>query len=300
MVAAFERQHTKWAQRPEAHRARFMPKRLTESQQRSYRDDGIVFPIQVLSSEEVQRFRAASDELELRLGGKPRTVDVRQMHLHFPWAYELSVHPRVLDAVEDVLGPDLLVWATELFIKHPQDESVSIAWHQDRPYMGFEAGATTTAWIALADSVPANGCMRAVPGPQRYQAGRRAPAAGPHSNPPAKRSPTAVEVDEARAIDVVLHAGEMSLHDSEIVHGSGPNRSSEKRIGFAVRYVTPQARPSDGRPPAILARGHDRQGHFALAEPPGETDAEEALSRMRDSAAQHLEAMLHNLKNVQR
>ena len=81
-------------------------------------------------------------------------------------------HPRVLDApVKDVLGPDLLIWATELFAKHPGDEAVAIGWHQDRPYMGFEAGATTSARIALADSVPANGCMRAVPGPGRHQAG---------------------------------------------------------------------------------------------------------------------------------
>ena len=138
---------------------------LTEAERRQYADDGIVFPIRVLSPDEAQRFRAACDELENRLGGKPRTVDVRQMHLHLPWAYELATHPRVLDAVEDVLGPDLLIWATELFAKHPGDEAVAIGWHQDRPYMGFEAGATTSAWIALADSVPANGCMRRSPVP---------------------------------------------------------------------------------------------------------------------------------------
>lgn len=270
-----------------------MTKRLTEAQRRQYLDDGLVFPIPVLSPEETGRFRMASDDLEKQLGGKPRTVEVRQMHLHFPWAYELATHPRVLDAVEDVLGPDLLIWATELFTKHPHDAAVAIGWHQDRPYMGFEAGATTSAWIALADSIPANGCMRAVPGPERHQI--RAVNPG-DSDTPQKRRTTAVEVDEAKAIDVVLHAGEMSLHDIDIVHGSGPNHSDEKRIGFVVRYITPVARPLSGRPPVILARGRDTGDHFQHAAPPTAINAGEAIGRMRRSAAEHLEAMLHNLQ----
>lgn len=269
-----------------------MTKTLTESLRQRYIEDGIVFPIEVLSPEEVRRFRGASDELETRLGGKPRTVEVRQMHLHFPWAHELATHPRVLDAVEDVLGPNLLVWATELFTKHPHDAAVSIGWHQDRPYMGFEAGNTLTAWIALADSVPANGCMRAVPGPGRRQV-RRAEGDGPQ-----KRRSTSVEVNEDEAVDVVLRAGQMSMHDIDIVHGSGPNHSDEKRIGFVVRYLTPEARPLSGRPPAILARGTDTGNHFELADPPNATDADEALRRMRESAAHHLEAMLNNLRHL--
>src|ERR671934_2538982 len=123
-----------------------MPRQLTEAQQRGYHREGLAFPLPVLSPPETRRFRLACDGLEARLGGKPLTVEVRQMHLHFRWAYELATHPRVLDAVEDLLGPDLLVWATELFAKHPRDAAVSIGWHRDRPYMGF-AGETVTAWI---------------------------------------------------------------------------------------------------------------------------------------------------------
>lgn len=262
-----------------------MAQRLSEAQRQRYHDEGLLFPLDAFSSEEVTQYRAASDALEARLGGKPRTVEVRQMHLHFPWACALALHPRVLDAVEDVLGPDLLVWATELFSKHPWDEGVSIGWHQDRPYMGFESGSTTTAWIALADSLPANGCMRAIPSPERRQAGQI-------------RTGTGTAVHEEQAVDVILSAGQMSLHDIDIVHGSGPNRSELKRIGFVVRYITPEARPLQGCPPVLVARGHDRQGHFCPVDPPSETDAEEALARMRASAAEHLEAMLQNLKKV--
>src|SRR5919201_814826 len=123
-----------------------MTRLLTEEQRRRYHADGVVFPIPVLSAEEVREYRAACEDLEARLGGRPRTVEVRQMHLHFPWAYALATHPRVLDAVEDILGPDLLVWATELFAKHPRDPAVSIGWHRDRAYLGLEGGTTTTAW----------------------------------------------------------------------------------------------------------------------------------------------------------
>src|SRR5687768_3989161 len=103
--------------------------RLLSSEQRSrYEWDGIVFPIEVLAPDEAQWYRSACDRLEADMGGKPRTVEVRQMHLHFPWAWKLATLPRVLDAVEDLLGPNLLVWATELFAKHPRDPAVSIGW----------------------------------------------------------------------------------------------------------------------------------------------------------------------------
>lgn len=259
-----------------------MTRLLSEAQKLRYEQDGILFPVRVLSPEEALGYRAACDALEVQLGGKPRTIEVRQMHLHFPWACALATHARVLDAVEDLLGPNLLVWATELFAKHAHDPALSIGWHRDRPYMGFDPHSAVTAWVALGDSTVANGCMRAAPGPSRFQGGvgRR------------------IEVNEARAIDVVLAAGEMSLHDVEIPHGSGPNCSGEKRVGFAIRYVTPEARPPNGRPPAVLARGHDGHDHFQLVEPPTEKDAERALAEMKASAARHLETMLQNLKRA--
>jgi non-haem Fe2+, alpha-ketoglutarate-dependent halogenase len=255
---------------------------LTDAQKHRYEQDGIVYPVRVLSPEEAGGYRAACDALEAQLGGKPRTVELRQMHLHFPWAHALAACPRVLDPVEDLLGPNLLVWATELFTKHPHDPTVSIGWHRDRPYMGFDARTAVTAWVALSDSTVANGCMRAVPGPSRFQGGggRR------------------LEVNEAEAIDIVLRAGEMSLHDDEIPHGSGPNRSDDKRVGFVIRYVTPEARPPEGQPAALLVRGHDSHNHFRLLHPPTERDAEAALSEMKASAASHFEAILQNLKRA--
>jgi hypothetical protein len=258
---------------------------LTEIQRHRYRQDGLVFPIRVLSPEQARTYRLACDELEAQLGGKPRTVEVRQMHLHFRWAFELATQPRVLDAVEDLLGPDLLIWTTELFAKHPRDTAVSIGWHRDRSYMGI-AGESTTAWVALGDSGVANGCMRAVPGPGRRQ--DQEPAGRPGRQ-------GVGEVDERQVVDVLLQAGEMSLHDADILHGSAANRSEEKRVGFVIRFVTPQARPFTGRPPVVLARGSDRSHYFHLVDPPAE-NSERALAGMKASAERHLEAMLQNLR----
>lgn len=250
-----------------------------------YRRDGIVFPIPALSQDEAQRYRGACDWLESQLGGRPRTVEVRQMHLHFAWARDLATHERVLDAVEELLGPNLLVWATELFVKHPGD-GITIGWHRDEDYTGFDAELSTTAWIALSESTPLCGCMQVVPGSHLAAGGpKQRRAAGP---PLSAGQPV---------LDVLLRPGEISLHDGRVLHGSSANRSHEKRVGFVVRYVTPEARPAVGRPPALLARGADAHGHFDLVAPAVETDPLPALEGLRRSAAEHLDAVLENLQS---
>jgi hypothetical protein len=260
---------------------------LTDGQKRAYDRDGFVHPVQVLSSAEAHYFRAACDDLETNLGGKPRTIDVRQMHLHFRWAWELATHPRILDAAEDLLGPRLLVWATELFAKHPRDAAVSIGWHRDRRYMGFAgANVTTTAWVALSHSTAANGCMCAVP------MAKERPAVG--KDLPALKAAEGPEGQEV--VEVVLAPGEMSLHNPDVLHGSSPNQSADKRVGFVIRYVNEDACPLGEMPPLALARGQVDPARFRLVEPPTAADETTALARMKKSAVQHLDAVLNNLK----
>jgi len=258
---------------------------LDQSQTRRYRTDGFVPAVPVLTPSEAAAYRSACDDLEAALGGKPRTVQVRQMHLHLRWAFELAAHPRVLDAVESLLGPELLVWATELFAKHPRDPAVAIGWHRDAPYVGLASGSHVTAWVALADSTPENGCMRVLP----RTAERRDPAQdGDHPTP----------TEEPHLVDVVLRAGEMSLHDGSVIHGSSPNLSNSKRVGFVIRYTTPDARPANGRPPVARVRGSAPAAHWAVVEPPGETDPAAAIVRMRAAANAHFDLVLGNLKHA--
>jgi hypothetical protein len=259
-----------------------MTRLLSATERLRYQSEGVLYPIPVLDAAEASEYRRCCDELERQLGGRPRTIEVRQMHLHFPWAYQLATQRRILDAVESLLGPDLLVWATELFAKHPHDQAVSVGWHRDRTYMGLKAERTTTAWVALADSNLANGCMRAVPGPDR------------------RAIPTLEELRAGSAhsgiVNIELRAGEMSLHDADIPHGSAANQSGQKRVGFVIRYITPEARPLHDRPPVILARGQFRGDWFQIQGPPGETAPEQAIAQMKQSAALHLDAVLGNLR----
>jgi non-haem Fe2+, alpha-ketoglutarate-dependent halogenase len=174
-----------------------------------YERDGLLFPIAVLTAEEVDRYRGACDRLEEQLGGRPRTVETRQMHLHFRWAYELATHPRVLDAVETLLGPNLLVWATELFAKHPGD-GISVGWHRDEDYTGIDPALATTAWIALAPSMPENGCLQVVLGSHGHI------EAGSSDSAAAMREPAAPLSAGNRRVNVVLKPGEMSLHNGRL------------------------------------------------------------------------------------
>lgn len=258
-----------------------MSSSLASSQIRRFQDHGLVFPIRILSADETRRFRTCCDELEAGLGGKPRTIEVRQMHLHFRWAFELATHPRVLAAVESLLGPHLLIWASELFAKHPFDDSVSIAWHRDRPYMGFVGSGAATAWVALSPSTPANGCMRYRP--------RTWDRLLPSDDPP----------PSGQMVDVELAPGEMSLHDADVLHGSSPNRSGEKRVGFVIRFITPEIKPLEGVPPVVLAQGRCRSERFQIVAGPSESDGQ-TLAAMRRSAAQHFDAVLQNLRVARR
>src|SRR5262249_49071638 len=133
---------------------------------RQYEQDGIFFPVSVLSAEEVSRFRSAFEAMEARLAD--RSKPIYRPHLHYRWAYDLATHPVALDAVEDIIGPDILVHSTIIFYKRPQDPGY-VAWHQDGYYPTLDLPQLISAWIALSDSTIENGCMRVIPGSHRQK-----------------------------------------------------------------------------------------------------------------------------------
>lgn len=234
---------------------------LSREQVERYHRVGALFPVPVLSHAEVSEFRAAFEETESHLGGK--LVNAPLTHLYFRWAYDLATHPAILDAVESILGADILVQGSLLLCKYPRDPA-RVLWHQDRKYSNQNGSPTTSAWIALSDSTPANGCLRVLPGSHRR-------GILPHTEGGAGDNllnyDSVAGVDESRARDVVLKAGEMSLHQGDLVHGSEPNHSDTKRVGFVVRYVTPKFEEAVN--PVVRARGRGESGHLTcLREPP--------------------------------
>lgn len=229
-----------------------------------YEQQGIVFPIRVLSDAEVAEFRG---ELEKVAREGARRLD--QLHLTFPWAYRLVSHEKVLDAVESLIGPEILVDGNLVFYKPPHDAGYA-SWHQDSVYSGWHLTPSVSAWIALTVSEPANGCMRVVPGTHRQGVLEHDNVQDPNLlNKRGER--LRMDIDESQAVDVVLKPGEMSLHHTNIVHGSNPNTSDGPRIGFIVRFVTNLSTNRDR--PVMRVRGNADCGHLRLIEPPNRCSA---------------------------
>lgn len=238
----------------------------SQAEIRRYNDEGCLFPIRVFPAETAATYRERLEAVEAE-GGDIKQMLRHKPHLVFTFLDELVRHPAVLDAVEGMIGPNILCWASSFFTKEPRTEDY-ISWHQDLTYWGLEPADIVTAWIALTPSVPESGCMRVVPGTHTQEVVAHKDTFAEH-NLLSRGQEIAVEVDEDEAVDVVLQPGEMSLHHVKLFHGSNPNRSGDRRIGFAVRYLPTHVRQTVGdKDSALLVRGVDSYGYFEHETPP--------------------------------
>jgi len=265
-----------------------------------YPERGYCWPLRAFSAKHAQALRGKfldywGENVGRFEGCLPRELAplLIDTHLGLKWVYELATHPALLDAVEQVLGPDVMIWNTHWFPKFPGDGTY-VSWHQDATYWGLSPPNVTTAWVALSSSSKENGCLRVMPGTHSGALLPQRETYAP-SNMLSRGQEIAVDFDESRALDLVLRPGEFSLHHIGIVHGSGPNTGDEPRIGLAIRYITPNVVQQGKEPDVVLlVRGTDEYGHFETAEAPdrdwgfGECPAQaEALDRkIRNSAAQ--------------
>lgn len=249
---------------------------VSETRQQQFERDGFLFPLSVLDEREVSHFlekyndyTSLNRETLASLPAKDRFHILSETHFVMKWAFEIARHPKVLDAVESLIGPNILAWSSAWFSKMPGDKAF-VSWHQDGTYWNLSAPKVVTAWVALTPATPANGCMRVVQGTHKHSMmpQRETYAA---DNVLSRGQEIAVAVDEAQAVDLTLQPGEMSLHHIWTVHGSKPNASTIPRIGMAIRYVSTEVRQdSPFKPVAVLVRGRDDFGHFDLLPVPTE------------------------------
>jgi hypothetical protein len=244
---------------------------LSASAVSTYHRDGILFPLAALPPARVLQLRESLEAVEAGLGDRP--TPMRWTNLCFSWAYDVAMDPTVLDSVEALLGPEIIVMGSIVLSKHPGHDAY-VGWHQDSMNDGEDAAPAVSAWIAVTDSTPANGCMRIIPATQRKMLAH-CEVPDPANLLRAGRV-LAEPVNEEQAVDVELRAGEMSLHHDLIVHGSRPNCGVGKRIGFVVRYTTPAAR-SRGFP-VVRARGNAACPHLELAGRPPDAEPDTALA----------------------
>jgi ectoine hydroxylase-related dioxygenase (phytanoyl-CoA dioxygenase family) len=239
----------------------------------------MLFPIRVLSVMEAARYRDALEAVAAQCGeGYRRRFD--NLHLFFPWAYRLATTEALLDTVESIIGPDIVIDGTLVFYKPPHDSGYA-SWHQDSVYSGWHLTPSVSAWIALTPSEPSNGCMRAIPGSHQEGVLDHENVLDDPNLLNRRGERLRMDVDEAQAVDFVLQPGEMSLHHTNIVHGSGPNESDRPRIGFIVRFVT--SRTTNREREVMRVRGNADCSHLRLAPPPEEVDARFAVRRWREA-----------------
>ena len=263
---------------------------LTAAQTEAFDRLGYHFPLRAFSPAEIAAYRQHLEAFEAAHGGRLGGQLRNKPHLLFTWADALVHHERILDAVEDVIGPNILCWASGFFHK-PARHPGFVSWHQDSTYWGLSEPDVVTVWVAFSDSVPDNGCMRVIPGTHLMDQLPHKDTFAEH-NLLTRGQEVQVVVDPSLAVDVVLQPGEFSLHHVRLVHGSEPNGSERRRIGFAVRYVPTYVRQVAGpRDSAMLVRGEDRHGHFE-PEPRPVSDfgpaEREAHARITDQAARIL------------
>jgi non-heme Fe2+,alpha-ketoglutarate-dependent halogenase len=237
-----------------------LPKLLTPLQIEHFRSSGYIAPIRVISTEHALGLRAQLEDFERTQGGPLKGAARHKSHLLFSWLNDLIREEKIVDAVEDLYGGDLLCWTTNFFIKEGQDAAF-VSWHQDSTYWGLSEPDVVTAWIALSESTSANGAMQVIPGSHLLeQLPHRDSLAA--NNLLTRGQEVAVQVDPRTAVALQLAPGEMSLHHVRIIHGSPPNTSTERRIGFAIRYIPTYVRQLEGQDSATLVRGKDAFGSF--------------------------------------
>ena len=244
--------------------------------------DGFVFPFTAMSEAQAAAYRSDLETAEARLADQPdvRKCLRRYPNLLLPFVDEITRLPAITDAVAEILGPDLLVLDPPFFIKEANTRHF-VSWHQDLHYWGLEGEEEVTAWVALTPATAENGCMRFVAGSHHEIVDHVDTHA--EQNLLTRGQEVAVKVDESQASDVELAAGEFSLHHGRVFHASHPNRTDDRRIGLAIRYIpTRMKQIPGGQMAAMLVRGEDRYQNFRECHRPHGLLAPEDIEHWRD------------------
>jgi ectoine hydroxylase-related dioxygenase (phytanoyl-CoA dioxygenase family) len=258
-----------------------MNKLLDDAQVAAYRRDGYASPFRAVTAAQAEHWRqelvrttADFDAAFPKRPGLRYASSRMKPYLLFRWAAEMVRHPTVLDAVEDIVGPDILVYHTTLWWKLA-GSAAFVPWHQDGTYFGLAPHEHVTAWVALTPSTEQSGCVTILPGTQNQ-------GQLPHVDKPdpaimlSRGQTVAAEVDAAVGVPISLQPGEFSLHDTLVLHGSAPNHAAHDRIGLGISYIPARCyHTGPTRLSATLVRGENRHNHFDL-EPAPKADMDAA------------------------
>ncbi len=230
------------------------PKKLTADQITAYNQNGFVQPFDVFSDDEIKDIRAYIDGLLADMG-PDGAYGINCYQARLSGLYDIATDPRIVDHVEDIIGPDILCWASAVLSKKPQDPK-AVPWHQDASFWALSPARTVTVWLAIDDADAANSAMRFIPGTHDKGA---LPVAETDGGANVFHKGTANAEAMGRPFTNTLRAGQISLHADMLVHGSRPNVSDRRRCGLTLRYCPPGVEITDTTwatgVEAILCRG---------------------------------------------
>ena len=255
---------------------------LSLNQLKQYEDEGYVSPINVFSKEKAKEIRNEIELIENKIPGELEKSGRYNAHLISPLLDEVTHNSKILDAVQSLIGKNILVCGTTLFIKNPNEQGF-VSYHQDAKYIGLEPYNWVTAWVAITDSNEKNGCMRMWSGShkdnlkehdQKFNEGNLL-----------TRGQTVKNVPKEKTTSLILEAGQMSLHHPTVVHGSELNKSNDRRIGFVIQsYIGTNVKQVLGKNGVQLARGVDEFNyHEIIGRPQNLLDEKDIKSKKREN-----------------
>lgn len=269
-----------------------MAKVLTTTQIEQYHERGFVDCVDVMSEDEAHSYLLKLEKAERDHSEHINAEKRNNAHLCFTFLDELAFHPRIIGAVEDLLGPDLALWASVLFIKEPSSPHF-VSWHQDATYMGMSNHDFVTPWLALSPSNQQTGCMSMIPGSHKTHIREHTDTFGEDNI--LTRGQQVENVDESTAVDLVLRPGQMSLHHGEVIHGSKPNQSESRRVGFALQsYMRPDVMQQMGDNYWLDIQGNNDRGKDSISLSRPTADATLENIRMRNVVDQNLADILYH------
>jgi len=242
--------------------------KLTPQQYKQYQDKGFVAPLNVLTKDEAEEIKSEIEFIEKKWPKELEGLGRNYIHLISPVFDKVVHNSKILDAVESIIGKNILACGTTLFMKNP-DEKEFVSFHQDAKYIGLEPHNWVTAWVAVTDSNEENGCMRMWSGTHKLDLKKHVEKFDYNKGNLLTRGQTVENVSLKETEAVVLKAGQMSLHHPRVVHGSGVNKSKERRIGFVIQsYIGNNVKQVLGKMYVQKARGKDFFNYHDYVERP--------------------------------
>ena len=241
---------------------------LTADQLNHYKDKGYISPVNALTSSEAKEIRDEIEKIEKKWPGALEGINRNYIHLISPIFNKICLNKNILDAVESIIGRNILICGTTLFIKNPNEKGF-VSFHQDAKYIGLEPNNWVTVWLAVTDANEQNGCMRMLSGSHKDSI--KFHEQNFDENNLLTRGQTIKDVPLDKTDPIILNAGQISLHHPKIVHGSGLNQSNDRRIGFVIQsYIGSNVKQVIGKMYVQKARGEDEYKYHEYSKIPTE------------------------------